>query len=26
VRVRQHVLQDGDEISFGNTRLRFEAS
>jgi len=26
VRVDQQVLQDGDEISFGNTRMRFEAS
>jgi hypothetical protein len=26
VRVKHHVLQDGDEISFGNTRMRFEAS
>jgi hypothetical protein len=26
VRVAQRVLQDGDEISFGNTRMRFEAS
>jgi hypothetical protein len=26
VRVDERVLQDGDEISFGNTRIRFEAS
>ena len=26
VRVDTQVLQDGDEISFGNTRMRFEAS
>jgi hypothetical protein len=26
VRVEQRMLGDGDEISFGNTRLRFEAS
>jgi len=26
VRVAQHQLTDGDEISFGNTRMRFEAS
>lgn len=26
VRVDSQVLQDGDEISFGNTRMRFEAS
>jgi hypothetical protein len=26
VRVDQHVLRDGDEIQFGNTRMRFEAS
>lgn len=26
VRVSQHVLADGDEIRFGNTRMRFEAS
>src|SRR5215207_10981264 len=26
VRVAQQVLRDGDEISFGNTRMRFEAS
>ncbi|HEX8804680.1 MAG TPA: DUF3662 and FHA domain-containing protein, partial [Acidimicrobiales bacterium] len=26
VRVDQRLLQDGDEISFGNTRMRFEAS
>jgi len=26
VRVAQHLLQDGDEIAFGNTRMRFEAS
>jgi hypothetical protein len=26
VRVAEQVLQDGDEISFGNTRIRFEAS
>lgn len=26
IRVDTQVLQDGDEISFGNTRMRFEAS
>jgi len=26
VRVDKHVLQDGDEVAFGNTRMRFEAS
>jgi hypothetical protein len=26
VKIAQHLLQDGDEISFGNTRMRFEAS
>jgi hypothetical protein len=26
VRVDAQVLQDGDEVSFGNTRMRFEAS
>jgi pSer/pThr/pTyr-binding forkhead associated (FHA) protein len=26
VRVDQQVLKDGDEVSFGNTRMRFEAS
>lgn len=26
IRVSEHVLQDGDEISFGNTRMRFEES
>ncbi len=26
VRVERHVLRDGDELTFGNTRLRFEAS
>jgi hypothetical protein len=26
VRVDQQVLRDGDEITFGNTRIRFEAS
>ncbi|HYZ97936.1 MAG TPA: DUF3662 and FHA domain-containing protein [Acidimicrobiales bacterium] len=26
VRVQQHQLDDGDELTFGNTRLRFEAS
>ena len=26
VRVDQQLLQDGDELAFGNTRLRFEAS
>jgi hypothetical protein len=26
MRIDQHILQDGDEISFGNTRIRFEAS
>jgi hypothetical protein len=26
VRVSEHVLVDGDEIAFGNTRMRFEAS
>jgi len=26
VRIDTQVLQDGDEISFGNTRMRFEAS
>jgi hypothetical protein len=26
IRVAQQVLRDGDEISFGNTRMRFEAS
>lgn len=26
VRVSQHMLVDGDEIAFGNTRMRFEAS
>jgi hypothetical protein len=26
VRVDQRALEDGDEISFGNTRMRFEAS
>jgi hypothetical protein len=26
VRVETQVLQDGDEVSFGNTRMRFEAS
>lgn len=26
VKVSQHQLRDGDEISFGNTRIRFEAS
>jgi Protein of unknown function (DUF3662)/FHA domain len=25
-RVDQHMLRDGDEIQFGNTRMRFEAS
>jgi hypothetical protein len=26
VRVDQHMLRDGDELMFGNTRMRFEAS
>ena len=26
VRVNEHELNDGDELSFGNTRMRFEAS
>jgi pSer/pThr/pTyr-binding forkhead associated (FHA) protein len=26
VRVEQRMLADGDELTFGNTRLRFEAS
>lgn len=26
VRVSQHVLRDGDELSFGNTKMLFEAS
>jgi len=26
VRVSEHVLTDGDELAFGNTRMRFEAS
>lgn len=26
VRVSEHVLADGDELAFGNTRMRFEAS
>jgi FhaA, N-terminal domain/FHA domain len=26
VRVDQHMLRDGDELVFGNTRMRFEAS
>ena len=26
VRITQHLLEDGDEITFGNTRMRFEAS
>ena len=26
VRVDTQLLQDGDEVSFGNTRMRFEAS
>ena len=26
LRVNQQVLQDGDDVSFGNTRMRFEAS
>jgi pSer/pThr/pTyr-binding forkhead associated (FHA) protein len=26
VRIDQHVLADGDELTFGNTRMRFEAS
>ena len=26
VRIESQVLQDGDEVSFGNTRMRFEAS
>jgi len=26
VRVDTQVLEDGDEITFGNTRMRFEAS
>jgi len=26
VRVDQQVLQDGDDVAFGNTRMRFEAS
>ena len=26
IRVSEHVLADGDEIAFGNTRMRFEAS
>ncbi len=26
VRVAQHALRDGDEVSFGNTSMRFEAS
>lgn len=26
VKIAQHLLQDGDEVSFGNTRMRFEAS
>jgi pSer/pThr/pTyr-binding forkhead associated (FHA) protein len=26
VRVDQRLLEDGDEISFGNTHMRFEAS
>jgi hypothetical protein len=26
IRVGEHVLQDGDEIAFGNTRMRFEES
>jgi hypothetical protein len=25
-RINQHILQDGDELSFGNTQIRFEAS
>lgn len=26
VRITERVLQDGDEVAFGNTRMRFEAS
>ncbi len=26
IRVQEHVLSDGDEIAFGNTTMRFEAS
>ena len=26
IRIQEHQLEDGDEISFGNTRMRFEAS
>ena len=26
VRVTNQLLDDGDEVSFGNTRMRFEAS
>jgi pSer/pThr/pTyr-binding forkhead associated (FHA) protein len=26
VRVREQMLVDGDELAFGNTRMRFEAS
>ena len=26
VRIDQRILQDGDELTFGNTRMRFEAS
>jgi hypothetical protein len=26
VRISEHVLVDGDEVAFGNTRMRFEAS
>ncbi|MGH9121118.1 MAG: FHA domain-containing protein [Acidimicrobiales bacterium] len=26
VRVDTQVLEDGDELTFGNTRMRFEAS
>jgi hypothetical protein len=26
MRVGEHVLQDGDELAFGNTRMRFEES
>ena len=26
VRIDKQVLQDGDELAFGNTRMRFEAS
>jgi pSer/pThr/pTyr-binding forkhead associated (FHA) protein len=26
IRVNEHELVDGDEVMFGNTRMRFEAS